>query len=68
MFFHWLSHCCLGDGPDSWLGCFVCYLTEMGNLVKGNFKLIEIVTLTIIIGNVVDSITESRKINYNYFL
>ena len=35
--------------------------TEIGNLVIGNSKLIETITLPITIGNVVDSITEPEK-------
>jgi hypothetical protein len=52
---------------------------EMGNLVVCSLKLIETITLPIaignwhysrsrVIGNVVDSITEPRKNNCNYFL
>ena len=53
--------------------------TEMGNWVIGSGKLIEATTIANyiwwlaslrigVIGNVVDSITEREKINYNYFL
>jgi len=35
--------------------------TEIGNLVIGNSKLIETITLPVTIGNVADSITEPEK-------
>jgi len=55
------------------------WATEMGDWVIGNWKLIESTTITNyiwwlallrvrVIGNVVDSITEPEKTNYNYFL
>ncbi len=51
----------------------------MGNWAIGNWKLIESTTITNnirwlallrirVIGNVIDSITEPEKTNYNYFL